>query len=256
MGYWSTVDAVEEDGSRQESFGEQSSEGSITLRCPWANRGALVADILGNRRAYPGWPVGGRIPQASQASIVPAGDKDNWTTTGSNQAFVPNEALVTIRYTTLVVDLITESLEPTAEFIQLDHKMFRWGAANGDPLKEGEAPGYLLRGLNWVRSKQDQSTPPGADFLLAVGHCNQSSVTSSLLGFTFDVETLLYNPPTLERVLKSDGTAKYSYTTKFTYKPEGWNQYFRAKTQTWEKIYIAGSGEYKSYPTTDLSVLI
>lgn len=247
---YSTVDCVTEHESIQEGYDLDGGwSASVKLRCNWSERHLLVADIFGNHREYPG--LSGFGLQAQSAAIVP--EKECYTESG--QGMVYTTALVTFNYGTKVTDLISESLEPTAEFLTLDHKRFRWGAAGGDPLLEGEAPGKLLRGMNIVRTLYELPSIPVA-VGTSVGKCNSGAYVSTLLGLTFPIETLLYQPPNMDRTIKSDGAAAWKLTMKFAFKPEGWNKYWRAKTQTYEKIFLVDGAEYKSYTPGDFSTLL
>jgi hypothetical protein len=182
----------------------------------------------------------------------------------SGQACEVIDALVTINYSTKEPEeLIAESLEPTAEFITLDYRRFRWGAANGDPVLEGEAPGKLLHGLNLVRTYYKIANPPAA-ILTLPGSVNNGAYNSSLLGLTFPVETLLFQPPQLSRKIDTEGAKKWDMTLKFTFKPEGWNKFWRAKTQQFERFWIVSTDgygvdvgvQYNMYPLKDFSSLL
>lgn len=256
MGVWSPfVDAYEMHGTAQEQHGERGMTASVQLKCPWSLRHTLAIDVVANRRP---WPKGSGliVPLGASASISPFPSKGSVNST--SELIHYEEALVTIQYSMELetIDGVVDSIEPTAEFIVLSHRGFRWGASDGDFLKEEEAPGYLLRGLNFVRVFPDRSFPPSPATISLVGRVNQNPVTSTQLGFTFAAETLLFNPPTLTRSMQSNGAARYSQTVKFTYKPEGWNKYFRARTQQWESLYIAGGAEYKSYVPANLTPVL
>lgn len=249
---YSIVDCVEEHSTIGEEFDiESGMSASVKLRCAWNDRHALVADILGNHRTYPGTAFA-EPPQAARASIV--GDGGIYSTVG--QGCVYQSAIVTISYSTKITDLISESLEPTAEFHRQDFKRFRWGAPDGEPILEKEAPGKLLRGLNLVRTIYEVATIPDEVYDL-VGGCNDSDYVSAFLGRTFPAETLLYQPPNLSRAFKSNGTKGWTVTLKFSFKPQGWNKYWRVKTETWEEMYdVEGIAPYKNYPPEDFSAIL
>lgn len=241
----------EEHGTVKEDVQDSGTTCSVTLRTAWSLRHSLVYDIVGNRRPWPhtSWPV---QPLASQAAIVP--DKTAYTTSGQSCTYI--DALVTITYSTYILDICAESLEPTAEFLTLDWKRFRWGAKNGDPLLEKEAPGKLVKGLNLVRQLFNRTPPLSTSLLTLMGSSNQAAYTSALLGLTFAKETLIYQPPSLQRTIKTNGDMRFNLTLKFSYKPEGWNKYWRAKSQTWEEIFDVDTGLYKCYPPADYSAFL
>lgn len=257
MSAWSsTVNCAEENGSQSESYDDERGimKASVQLRCAYSDRHLLVADICGNRRA---WPKGsaGPAPLAATASIVPVQSPDPLGAE-SDGTIVYAEALVTINYTTEIKDVVSESLEPTAEFLTLDARGFRWGSGSGTQVKDEEAPGVLVRGLNFVRSELDKTTLD-ADLLSLVGYVNDSPVTGTILSLTFASETLLYAPPSITYKKDSAGGTKFDVTKKFTWSQHGWNYYYRAAVGSYQRIYPQGSGTpHYSYPLGDLSPLL
>lgn len=249
------VSCAEEAGSQNESYDDERGilRASVQLRCVYGDRHALVADICGTRRQ---WPKGaaGQVPRAATASIVPVVSPHD-TLAVDGEILIYKEALVTINYTTEIVDVISESIEPTAEFVTQDYKLFRWGSANGDPLREEEAPGKLVRGINFVRTELNLSTID-ASLLSLVGSINQSAIIGTLLSFTFAAETLLYAPPTISYKKDSTNVIKFDVTKKFSYNQNGWNKFYRPYSGAYERIYIAGGGQYDNYPVADLSGLV
>lgn len=247
---YSSVACAEEYGTLKEDINNDGTTCSVTLRCAWTARASLINDIVGARRAWPhsSFPV---QPIAMQAGVVPAG---NYVQDGQACAYA--EALVTIVYSTLIKDLITETLEPTAEFLTLDWKNFRWGSGNGDPLLEKEAPGRLYKSLNLVRVMADRTPPFATGLLTQIGNVNGAAYTSSMLGLTFAAETLLFQPPNIQRTVNTAGVQKATITTKFSFKPQGWNKYWRAATQQWERIFVYNGAEYKNYPLGDFSAFL
>jgi hypothetical protein len=254
MTTWASVACAEEYGTIAESFDlDGGMSNSVTLRCAWADRYDLLADIIEGRR---GWPYGSLGPVAAQAfsgSCRPAQSEF----VGFGQGCVYSEALVTINYSTKIKDLVSETLEPTAEFLTLDYKLFRWTSLAGDVLQENEAPGQLQRGLNLVRKNYRLATIPNT-VLTAIGLSNATAYTSALLGnMTFPEETLLYQPPTLDRTITLAGTEGFNLTTKFTFKPQGWNKFWRSKTQAYEEIIVAETGVvFKPYPPGNFGSLL
>lgn len=238
MGVYSAIDCAEEHASVNETYElETGLSATVTLRCAWADRFLLMEDIMGRV-----WPHASGA-WANKASSVP--DKSNYVEVGQSADYV--HALVTVNYGTKVKDLFSESLEPTAEFVTGDHKGFRWSAVNGDPLLEGEAPGYLRKGLNLVRTLYQLAAIP-ASTLTCVGKSNSAAYVSGMLGLTFAAQTLLFQPPTMNRTFKTTGTEGWTLQTKFAYKPETWNKFFRSKTNSWETIVNVDGTTYIPYP--------
>jgi len=252
MGTYSAVACSEEHNTVSEGFDiETGMSAGVTLRCAWNDRFSLVADLLSTPRVYPGTGFASP-PQAVNASIRSGGECG--ATDG--QQLVYDHALVTVAYSHRIKDLISESLEPNVEFITQDYKRFAWAAADGDALLEGEAPGRQYKSLNLVRTLYNLSSMPAA-VLTAIGQVNDTAYVSGLLGFTFDEETLLYQPPQLNRIIRTNGSEGWTLALKFSYKPQGWNKYWRAKSQAWEKIFLRDpAGEYKNYPPGDFSSIL
>lgn len=260
------ADVAEEHATHDESFGLERTTAKAVLRVAWADRYTLVDDIVGNSRVWPYALEAGRIgPRATTAGIMPCPG----SYVESGQGMIYTDALVTVNYDSNVgtgggssqgsdsdpqdpetENLFAEEIEPTAEFITLDHKRFRWGAQNGDPLLEQEAPGKLVKGLNLVRTFYKVPPPLPIQILDAVGGVNASGESAPILGLSFDKETLLYQPPNLSRTIKTDGTGfAFTIKMKYSYKPQGWNKFWRSKTQEMEEIYDFETGiVVKNYP--------
>lgn len=247
--YSSSIACYEVAGSPSENYDDPRGvmKASVQLQCAWSDRHALVRDICGNRLDWP-HSTGGPVPKAATASIAPMLTPDSPAADG--QSIKYGQALVTINYTTEIVDLITEAIEPTAEFITLDYRRFRWGANDGPVLTEDEAPGLLVRGINFVRTELQVQLPiPDAVFDL-VGYVNSDPYSGSVIEKTFAAETLLYAPPSINVGFNSSGQHSAQVTKKFTYKPQGWNKFFRPLTNSWVDIYVAGGAIFKSYTPT------
>lgn len=250
MSIYSAIPCAEVHDSAFEAFDILSGmRAGVDLICGWADRHELVADILGNHRPYPNSSFP-NPPQAVHAAIKP--EPGSYVEIG--QSCYYSRAVVTIDYDSAIKDLLSESLEPNAEFIIHDHKQFVWGF-DGNPLLEGEAPGKIVRGLNIVRTNYEMASIPAA-VLTSVGCVNNATYNSAILGLSFPAETLLYNPPTTSRVITSTGTEGWTLTQKFSFKPDTWNKFWRAKTGFWEEIHIVGTGVvYKNYPLKNFASL-
>ncbi len=249
---WSSVVCSEVAGTRREGADiEAGFSASVNVHVAWSLRGALIADVIGS--SYPDWS-GSNAPICVSVSCSPLSPPESGTTVG--QTIQPGMAVCTLNYSTKIQDLISEVIEPTVDFQVLDHTRFRWGAADGDPVLEGEAPGMQMRSCNLQRTLYQVTSMPAA-VLSAIGYVNNGAYSSALLGgLTFPTETLLYNPPSLQRTIKSTGDPSWTVSMKFSYRPQTWNKYFRAKTQAWERFYLDSGGIYRSYPLGDFSSLL
>ena len=272
MAFYSLVACTEKNGSRVENYGMPlSGSSSVTLYCAWANAINLVSDILDNRRTDPLHP--GLF--ASKASVKAAGGETSGYTVdevSSPQLIIPDVAEVTVTYGTLDAEereanpagdpnaeWYTENIEPTLEFMTLNHNDFQWGSAiPGIPLKPEEAPGRLIPGLKLIRHFRNVATlPTGIASLM--GKVNNTLYTSMYLdGITFGVETLLYQPPVISRVVKRNGSGAWDYKTEFLYKEHGWNKYWHAIGQAYLSLYTRENPpvEYKNYEPENLSTLL
>jgi hypothetical protein len=254
-----TVAYAEELGSPTETRTNNGIEATRILRCDWSDRYDLEAEILAaGGEQYPFRSATGL--RARSIAIRPANgeilDASGDPTMASYQ-----QALLTVAYRTPTTGdaeevgdaLISESLEPWTEFYTLDWSKFRWGATDGPPIKENEAPGRLVRGVDYIFTRHESATIPAAAFSL-IGKVNVASVTATLLGVTFGAQTLLYKPPTLQRSITTDGAEAWKIIYRFSYRPEGWNRFWRPETATFVQLYTA-SGAYDNYLTGDFTVL-
>lgn len=231
---------------------------SVQLNCAWNNRWLLVADLLNNSRVLPSYGVG--APVALKAAVVPEGAH---VTLG--QGLVWDMAKVTVSYGHKKFeqigpyDIVSESLEPMAEFKRLPWQNFRWGSKTGTPIIQDEAPGKLEVKLNLVRQIFKVPTPLDPLVLTAAGKCNDAAYTSNLLGLTFEPETLLYLEPKFERSIRNDGSDGVNYTQTWSFKPTSWNKFWRAESNDHEYMYQttdAGTDPFKPYEPIDLSALL
>lgn len=237
-------------GTHAQNHTRNGAECAVTLRCNWEARHDLVADLLGNRRPWP-HGVWADPPRATAASIRPFPDAG--ITVGDSITY--DHALVDVTYSTREeVDVISESLEPTVEFLRLDYRNFRWEGAGGRPLKEDEAPGKVYKSLNLVRTHHAVEPPLPISLLDLIGYVNDVEYFSALLGLTFPAETLLFQPPIPSRTVTSLGSRAFNLQMRFAYKPNGWNVFWRAESGIWERMYYKDNlTSYYNYPLGDFS---
>jgi hypothetical protein len=180
-----------------------------------------------------------------------------YTQDGQGASYV--DTLIAFEYSSAVeADLVSESLEPTAEFQILDYTRFRWGSKDGDPILEGEAPGKVTRSLALTRQLFKLTTIP-TDVLDMIGKVNDASYVSTLLGLTFPAQTLLFQPPSMGRTITTAGSKGWNLTMRFHYKPNGWNKFWRAAASppAWESMYDKDVvAAYENYEPDDFSNLL
>lgn len=256
MSDFSIVSCAEEAWARRENLKRgEVPVFSTVLRCAWNDRYELMADLLLTPRSYPAPAFA--LVFATSASAVPV-MHSRYTEDGQECVF--EEALVTVNYGGPGNGddeeggvIISESLEPTVEFLTLDYKNFCWGSKTGDPLLEAEAQGIQIRGHVLTRQLYNLPLVP-VSYLDLDGTVNDVEYSSVLLGLTYPEETLLFTPGTISRQITMDGTEGFTANLKFTYKKNGWNKYWRAKTQAYEEIFVREETDpYKSYPPDDFS---
>lgn len=254
---FSTVACAEVFGTARENWTMTGRTAQVTLRCTWANRYLLMADILGNYRP---WPYSAGL-YPSGASFI-AG-RESYT--GNGQGMDYEDANIQFSYgipgskdipdpTTLA----SESLEPTVEFLTQDPRNYKWETASANPnvsqkLKEGEEPGKLHRGLRLVRTLYNL-TAINSNILTLPGKVNSTSYVSALLGLTFPADTLLFIPPQISRTYTTAGASAWTVQLGWEYKENGWNKYWRQETQAWDYIkVVATDTRYYSYPQASQS---
>lgn len=248
MAIWSAVACREEHDTLADQLSIDQSSSTVTLRVAWSLRYALVADILGRSHAY----LAGL--RAASASIKP--DGASAITDISGQILEYQDALVDVSYNSKTTeDLVTEELLPAVDFMTLDWRQFRWGAADGPMLHENEAPGRQRATLALSRTERLLSSIH-TDHLTLVGHTNDTLYHSDVLGLDFDIDTLLFQPSRIGSVTDTTGAVKYTLTKSFVWQPDGWNKYWRAKTQQAEEIFIAGGARYYNFPQADFSNIL
>jgi hypothetical protein len=244
---YSTVACCEMKDSVTETFDKDGLKATVQLMVPWANRYALRADLIGFKRLWP-YGYGARVISVGLAPFGAKGISDG-------QGLTYESAIATVNYSSKEnEDLVSESLEPSVEFVTQDHKHYRWTNASGDPLVAAEAPGRQIFSFVLTRTlhKLEPPLPPG--LLTCLGQCNETVYTSALLGLAFAEETLLFQPTSISRTITSDGSDALDVNLKFAFKPDGWNKYYRAATGAYEEIFnVETSAVEKSYPPGDFS---
>lgn len=252
-------DHEEEQGSPEEQSGENSFTATRRFNCAWNDRHALLNYFLfPPGELYPYWTATQSRAISGSATPYP-GNRVVRVGEGGlrNTKADYNKALVTINYSSRHErELFSETIEPTAELLKHPPDMFRWGPSSAggimvmprEMLTEDEAPGRLVKTLDYVVTRYAVPAIPAA-VLTLIGCCNGRPVRSRLLGVTFAAERLLFSPPQLQRKITTAGTDGWTMTFRFSFQPTGWNTYWRAKTQTYEQIYVRGSNTpFKQYP--------
>jgi hypothetical protein len=261
-------------GSPQEQFTARGFEAVRMLKCAWPDRLALAGQLLGSVKAtgeaalrvlpssYPHFPRA----QVTGLVVEPL-DTRIGASAGDTRVAAYQHAKLTVRYGTQSYDVspqdepvqpyVTEALEPTGEFITLSARELYWSnepGSGGVALADDEAPGKLVRGLDWIYTRHSAVSVPDEAFTL-IGSVNSAAVTSRALGYVFAAQTLLYNPPHIRRVVTSEGRLAWELAYRFTYRPATWNRFWRTATASFEELYDEG-GLYRVYPTAAFAPLL
>jgi len=237
-----TIEFEELDGSPTISADLDKVELERTFKVAWDDRFAFIAQIWGQPDEF----ETGAYCYHCLIRPMPGKTKNE----SSDDGYCSYEfAIVEARYSSAAHTMVSESFEPSAEFITLDASDFRWGSAEGDKLKSEEAPGKLIVTLDYVMMWKNLSAIP-TDALNLIGCVNSAIVNPSkvnpiLIDLDFEPQTLLYHPPIIQRVWDFiQGQAAYDLTYRFTYRPnrqggeaKGWNWIWRAATGQYEQIY-------------------
>jgi len=186
---------------------------------------------------------------------------------GTSDVIAYDKAKVTARYEPGEFDegddrlLVTESLEPSVEFLTMPSEGLFWDNAQEEPIAPEEAPGKLHIELAWIYTKHEVLELPAATLTL-LGHVNQVAMRSPTLGLTFAAETLLYHIRPLVREITTEGVQAWTVTYVFNYNPPGWNKYYRPSeedgdgTPVWQSMYDDTGDVWKQYPTGDFNLIV
>jgi hypothetical protein len=218
-------------------------------------------DILTNHLPH-GLPEWSAIPVFSITSIRGSHASRTHPSYAQSQAWDKYEFVVVYKLEGNKVDntgqvtYASETIEPTAEFLTLPTTGLYWDESNTLPLGEQEAPGFLMRGFDYVyRIEYQEEIPAEA---LSLGGCvNNAAVISPVLGMTFAAGTLLFQPPTFERAFNSgNNIPTWTITYRMTYKAVGWNNFPHVVDGelSFDPIYD-DTGAVDIYPTGDFSVI-
>ncbi len=277
-----TVDYSRVPGFPQEQLAREGIRVTDKLQCAWTDRVTLAKELLG-------FAVGGILhtPHQYDAGNDPlnnlyAMDVDIEPLIGLNQSTGEyTKAVLTVNYETPEYSIddagesesttyVTESLEPSTEFLTLDNTWLYW--SDDTSLESSESPSVLIRMMDWVYQVHQVPSLPN-NFFDYIGYVNSTNVYSRSFGRFFPVETLLYGNPSLHRTYTSEGISAWDVTYRFTYRnngtfdsPKGWNYFPRpdsidaSNAIVFEAVYKATGGassnRVKPYPTAEFNNIV
>jgi hypothetical protein len=230
------------------------------LKCDWENRYDVVSEMAAE---------GGQVypyrtslkARAIGASCAGFGDMRGETSPGIGYY---EFAAVTVYYSTIAPQyvstngvFVSEFMEPTTELIRGDYEDFCWSSnKDGTAIKPAEAPTKLIPGINYILVFHRVHQIPGAAESLT-DYCNAGPCAAYTLGRVFPPETLLYRGYTASRDLGLGTLPTWKYALTFSYRPVGWNTFWRAEKGTYEYLYHAkGTGRYINHPLGNFSYLM
>lgn len=246
-----------------ESYDEESFSATRTLKCAWDDRHTFARQLRGWIDGD--WPdftvhLPHRYPDIQGAfvrSIAPKGFGKSSAHGSDTERISYAHAELSVGYSTKgqgeggrvgddPIALVTESLEPAAEFVTLSGKGLEWADTPGEPIEAGDEPTILNRIIDWVYTIHQLTTLPAA-FLNLVGSVNNAQVVSHSLNFTFDPEVLLYQGASPRRIITTEGTEAWEVTLRFTARRFGWNKWWRSGYTEPQRLWN-GAIQYKPFP--------
>jgi hypothetical protein len=261
-----------EDSPTEQFNGPQGFQATRLLRCAWADRLTLADELQGSFLSGGSYvtnlphlyPHRAGVRCTSVPNIVGHDADRPQAYGGDTKVAAYAYALLTVNYTVAgqpptggggSVELVDETITPFSEFTTISPKDLTWGGIGGTPLTNDEAIGKLFRGFNWQYTRLNVASV-APEYATLIGCVNNAAITSTRLGFTFPAETLLFQPPILTRRVNADGvSSKWTIQTNLSFKPQGWNVWFRASTGAYGAIFNA-AGQVKPYTPADFSPII
>lgn len=248
------------DGSPTEGFDAQGFHATRRLKCAWSDRLTLASMLVGQTLGQTGTPGSQTIVvvlphqyphyPAASCRAVEIGPLVAKPSAYDAQARISQHeyAVVSATYRTPEAGegdpqdtdtiIITERLDPSVEFITVASNNLSW-EPSAEPIDPVEAPGIPVRLLDYTVSVTGIASFD-ANAVLQSGVCNSIAVLAKTLNVTFPAETLLYHGFFPTRTWTTAGAQLWAGDFRFTYKPSGWNKFWRAGYQTPQTMYAAG----------------
>ncbi len=271
------VTYCEFDGSPRESFGPDEFRAEVKLLCAYSDRYSLVEELMYSaypRLAYPCYCWNCSIEGYGKCTA----------SNGNTGLAAYDYAVVNATFSTKnpsVEDLYVEEFVPTIDYLKLPCSGLYWDTTDKPPLQPDECPGIPQPGGVYRLTRYMLSSVPA--FATDLQGCvNLAAFSPATPGWnlTFAAQTLLFNPPKINRAFKSDGSYVFTVSTELIWKPNrcpvhnvdrGWNWFFHPRSNQFVQILactgwtMTGEGESYSdtptyepflvYPTGDFSAL-
>jgi len=253
----------EMDGYPQEEWDHQGFSAVRKLIVSWEYAAALRLALMGHPgQVYPYLPS--MQARVNGVGLQPFGKSQQHTFYQDMTWY--DWALLTVRYGTPRLEdkqpypesvdpvkhrnpqaAISESLQPTAEALKLDHTLFYW-SVGGDALKPDEAPVRVVQRMSYSLTRHNLLTVP-MEAYTSIGKCNSDVVTPILMSsLSFAVNTLLFQPPRINLSADEFGKPQFDVTYGFAYKEEGWRKYWRPDSKAYEQIKLVSDDSVYNVP--------
>lgn len=250
-------------GSPRESYGDGGFKANAEFICKWEERHDLAHEIMGGGRLvgttmvrddperYPffleAFAQDIEIEPLANSKVLeadpayPGRCRYEKATVRVTYAVPPYRVVLT-GSATQGKDWVTETIEPSAEFITLPGQKCYWDTSQNEELADNEGPGFIVRMMEWCYTRHKLISIPPEIFTM-VGAINETPVKSpTLKGILptdgFPAKTLLYNPPRITRVVLADGTTAYDVEMRFSYRTDDWNLHRKAGAATASGSYF------------------
>lgn len=249
------------EGFPKEELTQTTFRGTRRLMVDWNSRQALRNALIG----YPGalWPYslsyGARVVSVA---TEPARGRTQQDNLGADLAFY-DKAILTVNYAAPgqiwehpsnpnAAAAFSEDLEPYTETYPLDFEKYQW--SDGTPLTRDEAPVLQAIAIRYRLRLFYLPAIPSA-LISLIGTINDATVTPiAIAGVTFAAKTLRFDPARFAFNRQSDGTLRYTVEYNFTYRPSGWDKFYRNDTNSWQVIErITDETTHEFYPEADFS---
>ncbi len=252
------LETLENVGSPVETWTSAGLTATRTFTVPWNDRYyycGQLRNLLGAERYYPYRPGWGCVCQSVQVNPLGRG----WPSATSGLLDYDKAELIAYYSVPALSDpqpdpiapqqMISETFEPTVEFLTLDATNLRWAVLGGDPaegatLGAAEAPGVQLHGCVYTLRRYGLTQlHPDMDAL--VGTINavplqSRQVYSGGSRRTWAAHTVLYSGCVVERSVMDDGTTTLQVDLRFVWRQcPSWNKFPRpaAYAGTWDSLW-------------------
>ncbi len=257
------------DGSPEIEITQDSITMRRRLKCSWELAPLLAMMLIG------------RAERRDSIIYFYRGHKIRWTDIGGNEVYLCAEevsarpfgetgqgifptrtyyqhALLTVVYRVCATDdlaiLEDEMIRPSAEYLTQAPDGFTWDAPGSEVLTVDEAPGRIVKMLEWDYEIKWFPLRWVNQITARNGQINNASLYSVKFDMTFAAGTILCLAPDVDpqptKLVEGVGTV----TQHFAYRPEGWNNFYKHGSNTPSPLYISGV-EVGVYSAVDLTGL-